>query len=616
MHIKNLSFSTQIFLALTMLVTLPTLILGIYTSNSTVEQVNSQYQQMLDTILSQTNLNLDTLLSDMEKLGNMHLVNDEMRRALVTDYTDDIGRYALDSTMMRDHFLQSNRLNSNVIHSIFQNKYGFTFEYNFVTDRDLQDTITNMRTWTELARAGERYTYFAPIQFPKESGIYKKNILPMVQILRDRYSDEEIGVFYVGINFDAAADILKSSSLSGSKMAFFSRDNDLLFSTDPDFTADPAHAEHIRQLENASSQVDKASPGISENVTIDGVDYTINAVYNKTTSWKIVGLMDNSVITGAYRQNFRKYMGIFALNIVCGLALAFLLSQGLTRSISRICREIDSCESGDLGSIGLRRAPSNRELRKVTDSYNRLNKRLTESLAQNYEVKLREKQARLRMLQLQINPHFFYNTLNLISAIANIHDIGEIKTITGSMSDILRYNLKTGPIVQLRDEVHLVQQYLAIYDIRFPGKFRFDLSIPPELLDIQVPAFILQPIVENSIGHGLEEREADADISIHAYCEKNTLHLLILDNGAGIPPDILSGIRGALGSDLLQGSPVAEKDSIGILNVHQRIRAYYGPEYGLGIDSTLGAGTTVSLRLHLDQPPRLPGDVGIYREPA
>lgn len=590
---RKWSYRTQIFIALLFLVTLPNIILGIYTSSRTIQQVSSQYQQSLTAVLSQTNLTLDTLLSDIEKMGNLHLVNDDVRRALIRNYDNDQVQHMVDNRMMRTQFTQTNRLNSNIITAVYQNKHGYTFEYNFVTYKALQDTIANMEGWSELARDSDHFTYFAPILPPQ--GVNQKNILPMVKILKDNYSNDEIGVFCAGINFDSVSNILESSSLPGSSMAFFSKDNELLFITDSEVGQNLKLTEKMRQ---SSALVDKNHDMDIQSIIVDGEKYTIGTVFNKTTEWKIVGLMDNAVITDSYKQSLQRYAGIFVFNVVCGLFLAFLLSYRLTRSIKQICVELDSCKNGDLASIGRISPPSNSELRKVTDSYNHLNLRLTESLAQNYEIQLSEKQTRIRMLQFQINPHFFYNTLNLIGSIANIHDVTEIRTITEAMSEILRYNLKSGPIVRLRDELDQIQQYLSIYNIRFPNKFKHYIDAPEDLLDTPIPTFILQPVIENSLNHGLENKDIDAEMHINIYSENYDLLILISDNGVGIDASRLEELNASL-----QNPYQKTGESIGLINVHQRIRTFYGAGYGLQIDSDVGSGTIVTLRIPLDKSP-------------
>lgn len=603
MKLQNFTYRMQIFLTSLILIIIPSIVLGITTANSTAKQVNNDYQDMLNAITTQTNLNLDTLLSDAEKIAYLHIINDDIREAMVTNYQDDMMKLAKDTVMMKTQITQANRLNTNVISSIFVNKYGYTFDYNINSNRDYVNTLNNIALWSKLARGDDHYSYFGPIQYSKYTGNYNKNILPMVKILKDINNNSEIGIFYVGINFDAVAKILETSKLPNSKMAFFNQDDALFFSSDEGYMSDTKNATLIGRLEQISRNVSEENPMSSDTIRVGSNTYTVNAVYNKTTGWKVIHFMDSSIISNAYGQNIRNYVMLFVLCIPCDMLLAYLLSRGLTRSIGRLCTEIDACEGGDISTIDIHGTLLNRELCKVVDSYNRLNLRLTESIKQNYTIRLNEKQMKLRMLQFQINPHFLYNTLNLISSIAHINNIPEIKTITTSMSDILRYNLKSGPTTILKDEIKQINQYISIQQIRFLDKFTFECIAPEELLQTVIPAFILQPIVENAIGHGLDERETGGYIGINIFVEQEDLHILIADNGTGIQPLQLQNIRLSLLSDNLIQISNESDQSIGILNVHQRIQAYYGKEYGLLIDSAIGRGTIIDIKLPLYKKP-------------
>lgn len=606
MKFKNLTYRVQIFLAILVLVILTPIVLGIATANKTARQINDQYQDSLNMITEQINLNLNTLLSDAEKIGNLHLINDDIRRVMLTNYKGDMIKLAKDTTMMKTQISQANRLNPNVITSIFYNKYGYIFDYNFTTNKDLQETLSNISKWAVLARADDHYRYVGPIQYPKHTGNKYKNILPMVKILRDFNSNSEIGISYIGINFNTIANIIKSSKLPNSKMAFFSSENNLLFSSDEEYMASSSKASLIDTLSKISTKVNSKNLNHFEKINVKGTSYTVNAIYNITTGWKIVHFMDSTIIASAYRNNLRSFSLILIINILFGLLLALFVSRGLSSAINRLCEQIDRCEDGTSYLIELNHKFSNRELQKVIDSYNHLNQRLTESIKQNYAISLNEKQMKLQMLRSQINPHFLYNTLNIISSLANIHDVPEIRTIANSMSKLLRYNLKSGPIVYLKDELFQINRYITIQQIRFPNSFVYKFDVPEELYEIEIPTFILQPIIENSVGHGMYEKENLGYICISTYTERQDLHILITDNGIGIDQKKLYQIQLSLVSNIIYQTDSDTNSSIGIQNVHQRIQNYYGKEYGVTIESTVGCGTIVDIKLPLNKKPKIP----------
>ncbi len=201
------------------------------------------------------------------------------------------------------------------------------------------------------------------------------------------------------------------------------------------------------------------------------------------------------------------------------------------------------------------------------------------------------------MLQFQINHHFLYNTLNVIRSLANIHNVPQIETISLCMSDLLRYNLENFPVALLEEELQQIRRYMTIQDIRFPGKFTFDINISPDYLKMQIPAFLLQPLVENSIEHGFGSREADCYISISSQTQADGLHIFVADNGDGIPGALLERLNRECLTDVSTAAKEDGHHSIGLQNVGQRIRSHFGTSYGLSIESHEGEGTIVNLLL-------------------
>lgn len=609
--IQNMTYRTQIFLACLILVILPPIMMGIITANRTANNLNDNYSQTLKTITNQTNLTLDTLLTDATKIADLPLLNDAVRKALITNYKDDYLSYAKDSTMMKTQLLQANRMNPNVISCLFLNRYNYTYNYNILNSKYEDEILENMKEWSDIARNSNHFTYFGPIQDSKYTGSIYKNILPMVKILNDPYTNKEIGALYIGINFNSIEDVLASANSNNSTMLFYNEHGDLIYSTNKDLYNKNSGNTLTGSLKKISTSISQDTGMLSQNLKINKNNYLVNGCFNKTTGWHIIHFMDDTIIRQAYAGNLLSYLGILCITVLFGLILAFLLSRSLTKSIRILCKEIDTRDSTNYNSIPVDGTISNQELKKVVTSFNHLNQRLTESIKQNYTIRLNEQQMRIQMLQSQINHHFLYNTLNVIKSLADIHNVPEIKTISMCMSDLLRYNLKKVPIVRLEEEIAQIHRYITIQEIRFPDKFIFDCNIPKELYELEIPAFILQPLVENSIDHGFSEKECGCYISVSANLDSSNLdssflHFLVADNGTGITKEKLQLIRKSLESEKLEFVEQDNHNSIGVRNVHQRIQSYYGKDYGLSIESYQNQGTIVDICIPYMQPPQLP----------
>ena len=200
----------------------------------------------------------------------------------------------------------------------------------------------------------------------------------------------------------------------------------------------------------------------------------------------------------------------------------------------------------------------------------------------------------LKALQHQINPHFLYNTLDSIIWMAESKD-ENIVPMTEALSKLFRISLSRGKeLIQLSDELDHVRNYLFIQSMRHLNKFDYEISAPQELLSCKTLKLILQPIVENSIYHGIKNMAGKGTIRITAYQEEEKLVIRLEDNGIGMDAEML---------ERLLNEPVNEKSSkgsgIGVHNVNERIKLYFGQEYGLRFESELDKGTTAFVYLPL-----------------
>ena len=604
MKIQNFSYRTQIFIASLLLLIIPSTILGITTANQTSSAVKEDFSQTMETIINQTDLTLNTLLNDATKIADMHILNNDIRKALITDYDNDLLSYSKDSSMFSKQLAQTNRLNTTVISCLFRSRYNYTFEYNILNAQIRKDILDKMDSWEEKATISNYYTYFAPIQ---DSFANEKKILPMIKILYDGYTFKEIGSCYVGIDFSAVENVFNSAKTPDSVILIFDSQNTLTYCSDTQYTDTENFHSLFTELAQFSSEIPEDGTIKTSTLSVGKENYLVNGSWNQTTGWHIVQFLNNQNITQAYQNNLLRYSAIFIFTLLLGLILAFFLSRSLTSSITVLCQKIDSRNLSNYKDITIENKISNKELQKLIRSFNQLNSRLTESLSQNYAIRLSEQSMHIQVLQTQINHHFLYNTLNSIKSIADIHDEPEIKAIASCMSELLRYNLKKVPIVCLEEEIQQIYRYLTILDIRFPNKFTFDCNIPADFYPLEIPAFLLQPLVENSVEHGFSQMEQNCCISLNANLENDVLHFYLIDNGSGIRPERLKEILYTLkNKKTFTDNSQQEHHFIGLSNVHQRIQSYYGEKYGLSIESISGEGTIIDIQIPYMQSPSFP----------
>lgn len=193
-------------------------------------------------------------------------------------------------------------------------------------------------------------------------------------------------------------------------------------------------------------------------------------------------------------------------------------------------------------------------------------------------------EARLAALQRQINPHFLFNTLNSVTSLIR-SDPEQARTVVYKLSAILRRLLrKQENLTTLRDELSFIDDYLAIEMVRFGDKLKFQKDIAPDTLDRPVPSMLLQPIIENSIRHGLSSKVDGGMIRVRARASDGRLHVTVEDDGVGIPEDRLATLF---------------EQGIGVSNVNERLRVLYGQNYRMWVDSRPGEGTTTGIEIPL-----------------
>ncbi len=239
-----------------------------------------------------------------------------------------------------------------------------------------------------------------------------------------------------------------------------------------------------------------------------------------------------------------------------------------------------------------------RDFSELLVSINTLTGEILQKSNALYEAEVLRQSAELDMLRSQINPHFLYNTLELIRAMAIKGDIDHVSMITSAMGKIYRYTAKGDSLVPLAQEVEIVKSYISIQQARFEGRITTLYSISPEAAQVPVFKMLLQPLVENAFIHGLESRPSDGTLYLGAKVEGNMLSITVRDNGAGITPEKLAELEARFSA-----SEYDTSEHLGLVNISARLRLQYGDAAGLHITGAPGDGTCVSICIPLSKRP-------------
>ena len=278
-------------------------------------------------------------------------------------------------------------------------------------------------------------------------------------------------------------------------------------------------------------------------------------------------------------------LALSLLSLALSLVISEALARHITRPVSRLDKAIAKVKDGDL-SIQVK-VKTNYELGRLTESFNQMVKDLKRYLEDRVQRQKDLNETTLRLYQTQLNPHFLYNTLDTIKWSAKIHQIPEIAVLAENLAVILRKSISSKPFIQLCEELDTIESYIKIQKIRFAGRFLYETEIPDVLEDCVIPKMILQPLVENAIIHGLDGC-ANGYICIYAAQKDGILRISVTDDGCGMGQEMLDWMNSP--------NPAKRDGHLGLYNVIQILKLYYGEEYGIQAESDT-SGTTVTIRL-------------------
>ena len=308
------------------------------------------------------------------------------------------------------------------------------------------------------------------------------------------------------------------------------------------------------------------------------------------TDWFMVTVLPSPPLIHASNRLMIQIALIYAVFLVLALIFANVLAHSITGRLSSVIRQMQTVRHGPPTPMD---SPSaHDEIGDLIDTYNYMTRKMDELMKTQAKAAEDLRIAEFNSLQAQINPHFLYNTMDMINWMALQGQTDEISHAVQSLSRFYKLTLsrKKG-ISTIARELEHITIYVQLQNMRYHDSIELITDIPDELSEYQIPKLTLQPVVENSILHGILEKESKSGtIVITGWMENADVVLLVSDDGVGIPPEILSTILSGNGNSQSGGTNIA------VYNTHRRLQILYGNDYGLTYSSKLGEGTEVEIR--------------------
>lgn len=312
----------------------------------------------------------------------------------------------------------------------------------------------------------------------------------------------------------------------------------------------------------------------------------------------IISMTSNSQVFESTRQSRNAVFLIFTISILLSIFLLYMSITFFSKRIKALQSAMNKVKTGDL-STRVKIEKNNDEISQITSNFNQMCDELNNYIDKVYIAELNQKDAALKQrsaelyaLQSQVNPHFLYNTLEAIRMRAVTTGNEDVSTMIRILATLFRSSIKKDMVIKIRDELDYSKSYLELYNIRYADSLEVLFEIDEDILDYGIIKLLLQPLIENAIVHGINVNEKNNIITIKGFKAGNNISFSITDNGNGIDEDTLRFIKKSMVTPVL-----GESENIGIVNVSQRIKLFFGNDYGVRIDSKKGLGTTITIKI-------------------
>ncbi|ADD01734.1 multi-sensor signal transduction histidine kinase [Thermoanaerobacter italicus Ab9] len=544
----------KILLSYILIIVIPLIMVAAITGNITSRYINEEVRKSTFQTLNQANKNISKMLENMKNTILYVSMNKELQYNLSRNDKETPFQINREVTAIRNSILYPGIFNKNYssieIFALRKNQYPLRLEQNDV----MSSKVVEDKEWYKktIQLNGRLYWYI--------NNDFGKQMISVSRLVFDvKNFTKPIAVISVDMDMSKIASIISDIHLGKTGKVYLVDDKgELIYSEDKGFLYP-----YTTKLYNSSSR--------SNFITMNG--NKIMVIYNTLpqNGWKLVGMIPLNELNEKAKM-IRNFIYLTALlSVVIAALISLYFSYSISQPIIKLATEMKRVEKGNFnisveenwdGEIGV-----------LYSSFNYMIKRINELIHEVYLSKIKEKDAELKALQAQINPHFLYNTLDTVNWLAVKHNAPEISKIVNSLASILRYSINKGNDVTTVDkELKHVESYITIQKIRFKDKFEVSFNIDKRILHYKTIKLILQPLVENAIIHGIETYEGKGKILINGYLDDGKIVFEVINNGNPIDLDVVNK---------LLDSPSEDKDSYGIQNVNERIKLYYGEEYGL-----------------------------------
>lgn len=571
----RLNWSSRMTMILMGVIIIPFIILTVFLANMALKNMEKQTETLVEYKLEESSVFLENRLDNIYDILYRMVIDNQLQRSYDAFYNQR--GIELAKSNMRERFLSFVQLDEYLVSATYLGMHGEYYTYETFNSAQAESVWVNEILRSNILETnlnGDKIQ-FIPVNLDSDIGNIGSRLYYITITLRDVVADTDIGVLALGLKKDFFNCLEKGSewdSLFGGTVNVVDSDGYILYSND-------------------SSAMDEYYNQWLLTMNYEEENSLINTRSLSRLPWTLCSVIERNLIMKDIHNFTMLVLGLVIVSMFISLSGGYIVSKFFTKNLTILA---DGLKQFGEGKIGMQLpAVIEDEFYPVVVQFNAMSTSI-EKLLEERELQeqktidaiSKQRKAEIRAIEMQINPHFLYNTLDAINWIAIENEQFKISEMLSSLASIFRYSVSNiDMVVPVWVEVEWLDKYLRLQQQRFNNSFYYKITVPENVEDLLVRKMILQPIVENAIIHGVAEIKS-GNLEIIFSLEKETLMIKVEDNGVGID-----------NIDAILKNQNDGRVHIGITNVKDRLECYYGDAANVSFESSPGIGTSVILRI-------------------
>ncbi|EKQ57840.1 sensor histidine kinase [Clostridium sp. Maddingley MBC34-26] len=568
----NSKISMKIIIYFSIIFILSTVILTFaYGKINSIYNMEKMKQSSVE-VLESAETNTSMIINNVDDISKMIISSDNVQSTLKKVHEQ--GKEGDDYDNISNYLIQYTNFNSNISSIYILDDFGNKYYSENVFYKDFQlERIKNSEWYNELLEGKGKY-----ILKLNGGGFFEgngNNYVSLIRVINDINTGEKIGILIINMNDSAFYNLsLKLSNQYGTKLVIKNEKNELITGADID-------SEMLDAIEKDNSTNSKVGFLVEK---IKGKDYIISNLKTPEYNWKLATIAQYSESPQQTKYTNYFLLCFSIINFLLIIIGSMVISKFITKPLKKLSESMKDIESGEFNIVKIK--TYNDEVGELKKGYNIAISQINLLLDKIREDEKIKRQNELNLLMSQIKPHFLYNTFDTINSLALLGKNRTIYEMIKALGKFYRTSLNNGKdIITVKEEINTVKSYLIIQNIRYENMFEVEYDLDPRCDDFRILKLVLQPLVENSIYHGIRSSKDKGKIRISTFQEEEKVILTLEDNGIGMDESQVRNIN----ENMTTG--------IGVRTTKERLRVFYGDEYEFIVESKKNVGTKITIKM-------------------